>query len=278
MALTAHPPAIVLAPLDQGVRNVGGRDGATQGPSTLLTALEEAQKIPANVPIHRPSLKNKEDSLEDDLETLTRTVHHVLKEDQTPLVLGGDHGTTYATMRAVAKAYENPGVCYLDVHFDLRPFHPQHTSGSSFRRLIEEAHVSPDRVRPIGIQPPSGENDRGTFEALEAYADQAGVSWVSLDEAKAQTPYQAAKAIMGQEGAWFASFDVDALSQEHAPGVSAPGPGRFSPAEARGFLDAAIDHAVGLDIVEFAPRYDDDQRTQACLVDLVGYVLERLAT
>lgn len=276
MALTDHPPALILAPLDQGVRNVSGRDGASQGPSTLLDALKRDDALPADLPIHRPPMKNQPETLEEDLDALTRTVEHVLAEDQAPIVIGGDHGTTYATMRAIAQAFEDPGVCYLDVHLDLRPYQPQHTSGSSFRRLIEERHVEPDRVRPIGIQRPDDASARATFDELASYAKQEGLSWVALEEAKRRSPKRVAKEIM-QEGTWFASFDVDAMSQKHAPGVSAPGPGRFSLEDARGFLDAAVDHAVGIDIVEYAPRHDEQDTTETSLVKLVGHVLGRLS-
>lgn len=274
MALTDHPPALILAPLDQGVRNVGGRDGASQGPSTLLDALQRNDSLQAGLPIHRPPMKNQPGTLEEDLDALTRAVEGVLAEDQAPIVIGGDHGTTYATMRAIAQAFDDPGVCYLDVHLDLRPFDPHHTSGSSFRRLIEERCVAPGRVRPIGIQRPDDESARATFDELASYAKTEGISWVALKEAKRRSPKRVAKQVM-QEGTWFASFDVDAVSQEHAPGVSAPGPDRFSVEDARGFLDAAVDHAVGIDIVEYAPRHDDQETTKTLLVELVGHVLDR---
>ncbi len=275
MTLGRHPPSLVLAPIDQGVRNVGGRDGTREGPQALLEALEEESRLPSAVNVRTVPVTNQPDTLEEDLDALSRAVQDVLMDDRTPIILGGDHGTTYASVRGAARAHPSLGVCYLDVHYDMRPHEPRHTSGSSFRRLLDEGIVPPSRLAPLGIQPPSPDDPEGTTAQLAQYAKDAGVSWVPLDQAKKQGPGRLARERMNQ-GAWYASFDTDALSQEHAPGVSAPGPNRFTPAEARSFLDAAVDEAIALDIVEYAPRLDTQGRTRETLVDLLGHVLDRL--
>jgi len=273
-AMALGPPVtLVLAPIDQGVRNLGGRDGAREGPADLFAALREADRVPPTARVRRIDVGNEPGTLEAGLDALSAAVGDELADGRTPIVFGGDHGTTYATVRGAARALGEVGVCYLDVHLDLRPFEPEHTSGSSFRRLVDEGHVDASRVRPMGIEVP-GEADAG-FEELAAYADEAGVAWVELDEARRRGPGELAREAMA-EGTWCASFDVDALDRAHAPGVSAPGADRFALEEARAFLEAAVEQASVLDVAEYAPRHDEDGRTRATLVDLVGGVLERL--
>ncbi len=268
----------MLAPIDQGVRNVGGRDGAAEGPERLLAGLDEAGWLPDDVEVRRVDAGNRRGTLEADLDRLSDAVEAVLTSERTPIVLGGDHGTSYATVRGAARVLDDPGVCYLDVHFDLRPFEPQHTSGSSFRRLIEEGHVAPGRVAPIGIEIPTTPEarKRSEYEMLEAYADAHGIPWVPLDEAKTKGPGALAETAM-QTGAWCASLDTDAIDEALAPGVSAPGPGRFSLDQARGFLEVSLERASVLDVVEYAPRLDEGDRTLDTLVELLGPVLSGMA-
>jgi arginase family enzyme len=155
-------PAItyVLAPIDQGVRNVGGRDGTREGPQRLLAALEEAGLVPKTARVREPAIDNEPASLEADLEALSTAVCEELEADRLPVVLGGDHGTTYATVRGAARALTDVGVAYLDVHLDVRAFEPEHTSGSSFRRLIEEGWVDAEHARPLGPRTPTGRRAR----------------------------------------------------------------------------------------------------------------------
>lgn len=265
---------ILCAPLDQGVRNVGGREGACEGPAVLVDALEEAGRLPDGLAVRHLDLANTPDALEEDLDRVSVAVAGTLEAGRRPLVLGGDHGLTYATARGAARALGEVGVCYLDVHFDMRGYRPAHTSGSSLRRLVEEGIVAAEAIAPIGIEPPDPDDPASEVARLAAWAEDAGVSWTSLDEARAEGPGALARERM-RSGAWVASLDVDAIDERHAPGVSAPGGDRFTVDQARAFLQAAVDRAHVLEVAEFAPPLDEDARTRDTLVDLVGDLLER---
>lgn len=268
------PVTIVLAPIDQGVRNVGGRDGACEGPTRLLDALRAEDALKARTRVRTVDVGNEPGSLERDLDALSAAVEGVLAEDRTPLVLGGDHGTTFATVRGAARAFDDVGVCYLDPHFDLRPYQPEHTSGSSFRRLIEEGIVRPERVAPIGIETPktAEARQRSGYDELASFAREAGVDWVGMEKARRAGPGVLADERMSS-GAWCASLDTDAIDERLAPGVSAPGADRFSLEEARAFLGAAARRARVVDVVEYAPRLDDGEKTLRTLVDLIASIL-----
>lgn len=270
-----EPITFVLAPIDQGVRNVGGRPGAAEGPETLLAGLREAGVLPGGSRVRRVEVEGTESSLEADLDRLSEAVETVLREDRFPIVLGGDHGTSYATVRGASRVLEGLGVAYLDVHFDMRPYEPRHTSGSSFRRLIEEGWVRADRVLPVGIQDPGSPEAReqAGYEQLRAWADDHGVPWVPFEDALRRGPADLLRAEM-DEGPWCFSLDTDALDARWAPGVSAPGEGRFSLDQAAGALGAGLEKARVLDVVEYAPSLDEEDRTRESLVQLLGSVLD----
>lgn len=275
--MTSGPPAdqaptLVLAPLDQGVRNVGGRPGTAQGPARLLDALEDGDHLPGRTAIQDLDLANDPERLEADLETLSQAVASVLDDGGFPLVLGGDHGTTYATVRGAARVLDRPSVTYLDVHLDLRPSQPVHTSGSSFRRLVEEAHVAAEDVHPIGIvRPETPEaSERSGFDGLAAWAEQAGITWTSLEEARARGVGRAVEEAMAGSAEPCFSFDADCLSETLAPGVSAPGPDRFDLEDGLEAVSAAAEACRVFDVVEYAPRLDEGERTLESLTEVLS--------
>lgn len=256
-------PTLVLAPLDQGVHNVGGRPGTAQGPGRLHAALESEGLLPAGTVTWPLGLANDPETLETDLDRLAQAVETVLDRDGFPVVLGGDHGTTYATVRGAAGALDRVSVTYLDVHLDMRPYTPVHTSGSSFRRVIEEGHVAPGDVHPLGIQRPEAPDalERSGFEELAAWAQATGVAWRSMAEVRKEGLIgSVGRALGGPAQACF-SFDVDCLSDALAPGVSAPGPDRFDLEEVVDAVSAAADRCRVFDVVEYAPPLDEGERT-----------------
>lgn len=269
-------PTLVLAPLDQGVHNVGGRPGAAQGPDRLHAALETRGLLPAGTVTWPLELVNEPGALEADLDRLAQAVETVLTRDGFPLVLGGDHGTTYATVRGAAGALDRVSVTYLDVHLDMRPYAPVHTSGSSFRRLVEEGHVAPGDVHPLGIQRPEDPKalERSGFDELAAWAQDTGVSWRSMAELReAGLTGTVLQALAGPAQACL-SFDVDCLSDTLAPGVSAPGPDRFELEEVIDAVAAASDRCKVFDVVEYAPPLDEGQRTLESVTRVLGTLLQ----
>lgn len=258
-----HAPTLLLAPLDQGVCNVGGRPGAAQGPDRLRAALETRGLLPEGTVTWSLDLLNEPGTLEADLDRLAQAVETVLTRDGFPVVLGGDHGTTYATVRGAAGAVDRVSVTYLDVHLDMRPYTPVHTSGSSFRRLVEEGHVAPEDVHPLGIRQPEEPEalERSGFDELATWAQEAGVTWRSITEVREQGLTGAVEQALEGPAQACLSFDVDCLSHAMAPGVSAPGPDRFELEEVVDALAAASGQCRVFDVVEYAPPLDEGQRT-----------------
>lgn len=266
----------MLAPIDQGIRNVGGRDGARQGPERLLAALEAENRLPSDARIGEADVENTDASLESDLEEISRIVETALDRDRLPVVLGGDHGTSYATVRGAARALDEVGVAYLDIHLDVRDYRPRHTSGSSFRRLVEEGWVEAADVRPLGIQEPEdpheASGDKASFAQLQAWAEKQGIQARPLEEVR-RRPAATVREALSSGPSWCFSIDSDVLDERWAPGVSAPGAGRLGLEEARQAARAARGRYRVLDLVEYSPPLDEDDRTLESCVDLLAAAL-----
>jgi len=276
VSASSRPWTFLLAPVDQGIRNVGGRPGACQAPEHLWAGLQTEDMVPESARVREVEVDNTDDSLETDLDRLSQAVADELADDRLPIVLGGDHGTTFATVRGAVRELVDVGVAYLDVHLDVRAFEPRHTSGSSFRRLIEEGWVEPEHVRALGIQTPENpeeaSGDKAPFTELRAWAREQGLVVEGLDEVR-QRPAWALGQALSPGVEWCLSLDVDALDARWAPGVSAPGSPRFTLEEACRAAEAARGGYRVLDVVEYSPPLDEDERTLDSCLQLLAAAL-----
>ena len=277
----AAPITWVLAPLDQGTRNLGGRPGGAAAPHALYDELAERGALPEDGEVTVVPVGNQAETLEADLDALCEVVAGVLERGRMPVVLGGDHGTTYATARGLHRARGRiDRLAYLDVHFDLRPYEPAHTSGSSFRRLVDEGLVAPGDLRPLGIVRPTDRAalKRSSFDELASWAEERSIPWRSLDQVRGSGAAASIQEALGRQGARLFSFDVDVLDEQWAPGVSAPGTGRLSLEEAIEGVRAAAPLCSVFDVVEMVPRLDEEGRTLASVCAVIEAFLDARPT
>ncbi len=193
-------------------------------------------------------------------------VAEAVRQGLRPLILGGDHGLSYATIRGVVEGLGGPpiGVVQFDAHHDLRELlEGEITSGTPFRRLLEEGILQGRHLVQIGLI--GGRNSRAYYEV----ARQHGVQMIPASrvhgtdpEAIARTALEAVTA--GTAGFWI-SFDMDVFDPAHAPGVSAPSPGGLTAFQGLAMVHRLSAHpaCLGMELMETAPPLDPDGRTVA---------------
>lgn len=159
-----------------------------------------------------------------------------------PVMIGGDHSITAMLVKGYKDAHpeERVGILQLDTHFDLRDLADNGPSnGTPIRNLIESGTIKGEDVHNIGLH--------GFFNArsLKAYADEAGVRYTTLREARrkgvAETVRQALDALGRRVDTIYLTVDMDVLDISYGPGVPASTPGGMSSDE----LFEAV-HAAGL--------------------------------
>ncbi|MBO8163472.1 MAG: agmatinase family protein [Brevibacillus sp.] len=143
-----------------------------------------------------------------------------------PLVLGGDHSITAMLVKGYKDVHsdERVGILQFDTHFDLRDLRDNGPSnGTPIRNLIESGTVHGEDVFNIGLH--------GFFNArsLKAYADQTGVNYITLRQARKrgieETVQAALEALSGKVDSIYLTVDMDVLDIAYAPGVPASTPG-----------------------------------------------------
>ncbi|XAM00914.1 formimidoylglutamase [Phycisphaeraceae bacterium D3-23] len=257
--------ALIGFPSDTGVKRNGGRPGASLGPAMIRHHLYRLTP-PGNAPDRFVDLMRSTIDLGDvacsgdvaaDQQTLGEAVAELLAFDQriTPIVLGGGHETTFGHFLGYANTQQNVSIVNLDAHTDVRALEDgQPHSGSPFRQAIEHASQCCSRYTAAGLNP------HATAPQHAAWIKDHGGQTYFRSELSAELM---AKLYTQQPDDVLATFDLDALDQSQAPGVSAP---NACGLDKRLWLYAA--YAAGrspmvrsMDVVELSPPHDRDDQT-----------------
>ncbi len=205
-----------------------------------------------------------------------------------PLVLGGDHSLSLASIRGVAR-FKRVGVIWVDAHGDFNT--PETTPSGNIHgmplaalaglgdprlvRLWDEPVpvVDPRRIAIVGVR----DLDPGERSNLR----QAGVMVQSMEQIDRLGLYAVMMRVIEQvsqdtEGIYL-SFDMDALDPRHAPGVGTPVPGGLTQREGHLICElvAETGRLIGMDVVEVNPILDVQNQTASLAVEYILSALGR---
>jgi agmatinase len=169
------------------------------------------------------------------------------------LSLGGDHFTTYPTLKAYAAKYGPMGVVQFDAHRDVEEDAGGRIDhGSMFYYAVKEGIIDPRRMVQVGI--------RTCFVGERSH----GMTILHADRVQEMGPEAVADVIRGVigDGPSYLTFDIDCLDPAAAPGTGTPVPGGLSSYQALSILRAlkGVDF-LGMDVVEVSPPYDHAEIT-----------------
>jgi agmatinase len=207
------------------------------------------------------------------------TVGEVLDAGALPVVLGGDHGISVATVAAAAARRGPVGLVHFDAHADTgdQVFGVRRSHGTPMRRLVEQGHVDPSRYVQLGL--------RGYWPGPDVFAwqERQGIRHHIMSELRDKGVARVlddALAALGDGPVWL-SVDVDVLEAGLlGGGTGTPEPGGMGVAD---LLDACRTVAAeadlcGFEVVEVLPQAIGTADTAALVADrLVREVLTGVA-
>ena len=241
------------------------------------------------------------------LRTVCRELHErtreIVADGGIPLVLGGDHTLAAGSMSGVATAWGDRhqtdapadapplGLLWFDAHADLNT---PDTTPSGNPHGMPAAALLGHRVAPlVDIVGP-----RGTFDPRRAVflggrdLDPGERARVSTDPAsalpllidgdtfKSENPGSIADRVLERiapgGGAFALSFDLDVIDPSEAPGVNLPVPDGLRVEQVMPVLERLAAHGgcIAMDVVEFDPSADLDDRTARIGVDAARVMLQ----
>src|SRR6202008_4563912 len=152
--------ALTGIPWDGGTTN---RPGARHGPREIRNQSSLMRRVHHVSGIEPFSIANVADvgdvsvnpiDLPDALRRIETGIAGIVSHGALPLAAGGDHLTTLAVLRAVARE-GRVGMIHFDAHSDTNDTYfgdNPYTHGTPFRRAVEEGILDPKRVVQIGIR------------------------------------------------------------------------------------------------------------------------------
>jgi formimidoylglutamase len=197
-------------------------------------------------------------TLEETHARLKQVVQHILEDRKMAVVLGGGNDISYPDCAALAKVKKNLLVFNIDKHFDVRDLSPRN-SGTAYRQLLEEGIIDSERFYEMGSE------EFANSPAYREYLKRKGVHIYSLDEMRSYGIKSLFQDILENStyDAVFWGFDLDAVRDADAPGVSARCPTGLTAREVIQIAEIAA-KTTNFGVLEFTevnPRVDIDNRT-----------------
>lgn len=192
----------------------------------------------------------------------------LFKAGVAPIIIGGDHGTTYASIKALTNAVDGKvGIINIDAHLDVRiSHHGEISSGTPYRRLLElpGQPIRPENFVEFGI------NGWHNTAFYSNWCREQGITIFSAREIHKRgvedVVAEALEIATRDVDALYVSFDIDSLDFAHAPGTCAPNPGGLTSYQALEAVYLMVQHPKtrGFDVMEVAPPLD--------VLDLTSYM------
>jgi agmatinase len=203
---------------------------------------------------------------EQTVEETYQTVRGALEAGYVPLIVGGDHGITYPSVKALHDTcHGSIGVIQLDAHCDLLDYsnrQGRYSGSSGMRRSLELDRLTGSNLVQVGL--------RG-YTTVEQYevGHRLGVQRISAMRFAEMGVQAAAEQALGWASAGtqaiYLTVDLDVVISGEAPGTGWPEPGGLTGQQVLDFVRVVAPHTAAIDIAELNPLYDSRARATAIL-------------
>jgi len=173
------------------------------------------------------------------------------------VILGGDHGISYPSIRAFSEKHGTIGVIQWDAHHDVRSFEASgRTNGTPFRSLIEGDHIKGRNIVQLGIR------DFANSKKYSDYTKSKGIRMHTMGtiekEGVSSILMRELLRLEKEVDFIYLSLDMDVVDQAYSPGCPAIGPGGMTSRELLASIEIASSHpkVKAIDIVEVDPSRD----------------------
>lgn len=198
----------------------------------------------------------------------------VLEAGHIPLVLGGDCSVFVGVAQAVSESNASGGnlrVIYVDGHIDAEAPRADKCVGAAAMGLRIATEATP--FWPGPVLPPPHVTAIGCSRQIHEQ-----IPHVTLEEVRRMGPQQVARLALGRcaaADALLVHFDVDVMADAELPGAYDASADGLTLAEARALLGTLLadDRVRALEVTEYCPANDPDQRGARALVDLLASAL-----
>lgn len=252
---------------DVGVKRNGGRTGAANGPDYFRYSIGSLCWHSK----HDFSDVGNIHPIDDDLETaqqeLGKTVHLLLREGNTPIVIGGGHETAFGHYLGIADFLKETepdckiGILNIDAHFDLRPHNGVAHSGSPFLQAHEHAKENNIDLKYFVYGINRDNNTSLHFKTSEAL-DVLYCENIQVMNSESEC-LKSVEQFMHSRTHIYLTICLDVFKASVAPGVSAPAWNGIDLIHALNVIELVKQSGklLSADICELNPTFDEHKKT-----------------
>jgi len=217
--------------------------------------------------------------LSESIERLYKSVSDILEVNSCEryVILGGDHGVSFPSIRAFSEKLGRIGVIQWDAHHDVRNFEDGgRTNGTPFRSLIEGGYLMGNHLVQIGIR------DFSNSKVYREYTREKGIHVYTMADIEkiglASILINELTRLENEVDYLYLSVDMDVVDQAFAPGCPAIGPGGLTSRELLSSIEIASAHpkVKAMDIVEVDPSKDiRDMTTRLAAFSMLKFMYSK---
>lgn len=211
------------------------------------------------------------------------SVYNILQNDNFPLTLGGDHSISIASALASIKKYNSLGIIWIDAHGDynnadttpsgnIHGFPFAAITGFNNTDNLTKFHngnlYNPKNSVLVGA--------RDLDELEKKNLEKAGITIFTTQDIKEKgiknIMKQAIEIANNNTNGIHISFDIDIIDPLIVPGISTVSPNGISEKDAykiMNILNESIYMVKSLDLVEYNPRFDIDNKGLMVATNLI---------
>ncbi|MGM0518320.1 MAG: agmatinase [Campylobacterota bacterium] len=178
------------------------------------------------------------------LKIIEETTDKIVSSNKIPIMIGGEHLVSYATVKSLHKKYKNLKVIHFDAHTDLREDYlgESFSHATVFRRVAELL----DKKSLYQFCIRSGLKEEFQWASENIYMEKFTYNTLeSKVEELIKEPV-------------YITIDLDVFDPSVFPGTGTPEPGGIDFHDMLKIIKilSKLENTVGLDVVELSPKYD----------------------
>lgn len=264
-------------------------NGSNLGPKELNKNLNlnsfilEKENIIKSIDIN--DLRKNEKYINNFTKKVFNTTSNILEKNKFPLLLGGDHSTVIGSALASQKYNKNIGIIWIDAHLDYNTFETTITGNihglplaainglcCDLTSFCTDNYINPKNTVVVG------------YRAKETNANdelnnikKMGVTVFTTDdinnEGVSKIMKKAFDIANNNTNGIHISYDLDVIDPKVAPGVSIPEIDGINEQQAYEIMNELINNKKNIksmDLVEFNPLYDKENKTKKIALNLLN--------
>ncbi|MDQ0247311.1 arginase [Bacillus fengqiuensis] len=268
------PSAIRYAGVSERLENLGY---IVHDEGDIKVEIKERAQMDADT-----NLKNLK-AVADATEKLSQKVDEIVRLNQFPLVLGGDHSVAIGTLAGVAKHSENLGVIWYDAHGDLNTAETSPSGNIHGMPLAVSLGIGHPALTNIGGYAPKVKPEniviigaRSLDDGEKELIKEKGIKVYTMHEidrlGMAKVMEETVAYLKERTDAVHLSLDLDGLDPDDAPGVGTPVIGGISYRESHLAMEMLFEANIitSAEFVEINPILDERNKTASVAVALMS--------